>query len=430
MKKIKNISVHILVWFATLAMLLGLLISSAAIPNSYLQTNMEKSALSYADKDAFSFENGKKLNSIADNYADSILLGVAWNMGNGTPTVSAIDTKYYDGEETGENYGLYLSVTEGASPNTNYTRYWHGSAAFVRLLHLFTDVNGVKTIGFAAVLVLLAVTVAMLVLKKHTDIAIMMCVSLFAVQIWNVSLSMEYQPAIIVALIISILCIAMEARAPVTLVFVFSGAAVCFFDFLTTETLSLLLPLMLVICIRAKEKRLGTFKEGSLLSLKCGVAWFLAYAFTFIAKWTLATIVTGRNVFSEAIFSAYERLGSTLEGVDTLPENIFSSVISNIGVMFGAESRLDYVKTFLPFILITALLFSVWYLFRREDGEKNAAKLLLILGAIVILRFLIVNNHSYIHSFFTYRALAPMIFACLAALWFNLGFVKKKRVKK
>ena len=140
--------------------------------------------------------------------------------------------------------------------------------------------------------------------------------------------------------------------------------------------------------------------------------------------------MTGRNVFAEAISSAGERLGNTVGGVDTLPKSIFSSVVSNIGVMFGAESRLDYAKTFLPLIFIILLLVSVWYLFRREDGEKDAAKLLLMLGAVTLLRFLIVNNHSYIHSFFTYRALAPTVFACLTALMLNAGLEKKSFGKK
>ena len=91
MKKIKIISLHILIWFAVMTLLLGLLVFSAAIENDYLQSNMEKSAFSYGDKDAFSFENGKKLISLADNFADSILLGVAWNMGKGAPYISAID---------------------------------------------------------------------------------------------------------------------------------------------------------------------------------------------------------------------------------------------------------------------------------------------------------------------------------------------------
>lgn len=432
MKKIKIISLHIIVWLAVTALLFGLLVLCASIPNEVIKSNMKKSALSYAQKDAFSFENGNKLNSIADNYADSILLGVAWNMGIGKPAVSAVDTKYYDGEEMGENYGLYLSVAEGAEANTEYTRYWHGTASFVRVLHLFTDVGGVKTAGFVMILLLLAAAVVMLVLGKHADIALALCLSLVSVQIWNVRLSMEYQPALMTALAVCILCLAFEKRGDLwlTLIFTAGGTAVCFFDFLTAETLSLLLPLMLAVCVRAKEKRLGALKEGVILSAKCGVAWLLSYAFTFIAKWTLATAVTGRNVFAEAISSAGERLGNTVGGVDTLPKSIFSSVVSNIGVMFGAESRLDYAKTFLPLIFIILLLVSVWYLFRREDGEKDAAKLLLLLGTVTLLRFLIVNNHSYIHSFFTYRALAPTVFACLTALMLNAGLEKKSLGKK
>ena len=432
MKISKNIFLHIGVWLAVLALLFGLLVSAALLPNELIRANMEKSALSYADKDAFSFENGKKINAISDNYADTILLNVAWNMGEGNAFTSSLDTKYYDGEDFGESYGLYLAVTDGKAPNTDYTRYWHGSAAFVRFLHLVTDVNGVKTIGFSVSLVLIAFVLFLLCRRRHYDIALLFAVSLCAVQIWNVRLSMEYQPAFILAFLLCILCLLLERKSDthITLLFVAGGTLVCFFDFLTAETLTVLLPLMLIVAVRAKEKRLGTMKEGLLLSLKCGSAWAAAYAGTFIAKWTTATVATGENAFAKALFSAGERLGGEVSGTQEMPNTFFSAVTANLGAMLGTQRRLDYPATFLVLAIIILLLFSVWYLFRTADGEKTAAKLLLLLGSLVFLRFLVLNNHSFIHCFFTYRALAPTVFACLAALWFNVGFVKRKRGKK
>ncbi|MBQ8403654.1 MAG: hypothetical protein IJX55_04420 [Clostridia bacterium] len=423
---------HLGVWLILITLLWLLLVSASALPNESIRANMEKSALSYADKDAFSFENGKKINSISDNYADTILLNVAWNMGEGNPLTSSLDTKYYDGEEFGESYGLYLAVTEGKAPNTDYTRYWHGSAVFVRLLHLVTDVNGVKIIGFSVSLLLLALTLFLLCSKKHYDIAVLICISLCVVQIWNVRLSMEYQPAFIIAFLLCILCLLLERKSDtyVTLLCVAGGTLVCFFDFLTAETLTLLLPLMLVIAVRAKEKRLSTFRESVIILAKCGTAWLASYAGAFIAKWTAATVATGENAFAKALSFAGERVGGEVSGTQEMPNTFFSSVTANLGAMLGTQRRLDYPATFLTLAIIILLLVSVWYLFRTADGEKTAAKLLLLLGSLVLVRFLVLNNHSFIHCFFTYRALAPTVFACLAALWFNIGFVKRKRGKK
>ena len=83
MDRKKVIAVHIAVFWVLLGFLWLLLVCAAAIPNGALKKQMEKSALSYKEKEAFSFERGEKWNGISDNYADAILLNVSWNMGRG-----------------------------------------------------------------------------------------------------------------------------------------------------------------------------------------------------------------------------------------------------------------------------------------------------------------------------------------------------------
>lgn len=76
--------------------------------------------MSYKEKEAYVITNKNRLNSIEDNYADAILLGVIWNIDSQNPVVSSLDTKYYDEEKYGESYGLYLSVTDkNISSNTD-----------------------------------------------------------------------------------------------------------------------------------------------------------------------------------------------------------------------------------------------------------------------------------------------------------------------
>lgn len=71
------------------------------IPNEALKDNFKKSADSYKNVAPYHFYNGEKWNGIADNYADIILLNVAWHMGKGNPMAASIDTGYYDGGDGG-----------------------------------------------------------------------------------------------------------------------------------------------------------------------------------------------------------------------------------------------------------------------------------------------------------------------------------------
>ena len=126
---------------AVLLALWAALTASAAIPNERIHDNMLSSALYFRDRQAFT--EGAQFRSLQDNYADAILLNVAWNMGEGTPLVSALDSKYCSGGDYGVNWGLYRAVSAGDSPDTDYTRYWHGMAALVRPLLLMTDISAI-----------------------------------------------------------------------------------------------------------------------------------------------------------------------------------------------------------------------------------------------------------------------------------------------
>ena len=83
-----DITLSFVAFAGTVMVLWFFLILSACIPNEKIQENMLKSALTYAQEDAFSYCDGNRLNGVADNYADSIWLNTAWYMGKGNPIFS------------------------------------------------------------------------------------------------------------------------------------------------------------------------------------------------------------------------------------------------------------------------------------------------------------------------------------------------------
>lgn len=425
----KFISKLCFTFFVSVALLFGCLVLSCTIPNRAIQKNIEKSAYALGKEKPYAFENGDKLNSISDNYADSILLNLSYNMGMGNPLKSAIDTDYYDGETKGLNYGLLYTAQNKNEANTDYTRYWHGSAMFVRLSALFTDISGMRLLGFSVVCFLLLINLGILVYKKRYFVAVSLLISLCCVQLWNLRFSLEYQSSFAVCFALLPFFILLEKNHPNSLYYLFciSGVAVAFFDFLTTETVAILLPLIMVIALGAKEGRAGTFKEIALFSLKCLAVWGVSYVMTFVLKWTLASFVTGENCFSSAFSSVTERFGGEFAGYFDQPKNIFSSVYANFALPFGTEERNNFMLSFLGTLIFLLVAFSVWYLFRSKTPEKNASLVILLLATLVPIRFFGLNNHSFLHCFFTYRALCSAVFAIFTALWLNVGKSKKKR---
>lgn len=421
------------VYLATVLLLFGLLIASACIPDSAIFDNMKTSAEFYKTTEAFDKGAGR-LQTVSDNYADAILLGIAWNMGKGDALESALDTKYYDGEELGENYGLYASVHNDASPNTDYTRYPHGSAVFVRFCHLFTNVQGMKIIGLAVLILLLLINFVFLSKRGHIGVGIVLVTSFILIQFWNISLSLEYMPTFIIALAVMPFYVLFEDKREDMLLLVscITGTAVAFFDFLTTETVAILLPLMVVITVRSRENRLCKFKREGLFVLKNTLSFGFAYAATFIFKWTAASIVTGENKFVLALSSAGERFSGEAAGIDNIFTRLPSAIFGNLTAVFGgsADTRINYPLSVIGSVLFIGIIASVIFLFKKNNLDKTAIWMLAAMSMLVFLRFTVLGNHSYLHCFFTHRALVCVVFAALAIVLVSIEIATKKKTRK
>ncbi|MBO5199648.1 MAG: hypothetical protein J6B93_00045 [Clostridia bacterium] len=421
------------VFAATLLLCFALLLLSALIPNGAIEENMKASALTFKTAEAFP-SSGGTLNTVSDNYADAILLGISWNMGRGDPITAILDTGYNSGGKAGANYGLYLTVFEGADPDTDYTRYAHGSAAFLRFFHLFTDIKGVKLIGGACILILLCLNLALLFIKGHRGLCAALAAAFLLIGFWNISLSLEYIPTFIIALLILPAYILLEKRGdtPLLLLSAAGGTLTAFFDFLTTETVVLLLPMAMVTAIRGTESRLGNLRENIFLYLKNVAAFLGGYGSLFIFKWAAATAVTGENKFLAALSSAGQRVNGEIEGINGPLSALPAALLANLTAALGGEdgARINYPLAIGGTLLFLGLLASFIFLFRRPDVDFTAGGLLLILAAAVPLRFMVLSNHSYLHCFFTHRALVVTIFALLAVAALNTRLCPVKKGKK
>ena len=433
----KNILKCIGAFFITIAALWVLLVLTSLIPNGKIRTNMFGSAEQYNGADPFYQSAGR--NSVTDNYADVILLNVLWNIKSDDAFVSSLDTKYYDGDDgvtdRGENYGLFSAVFEDTPPNTDYSRYWHGSVIFIRPLMLLGDVRVVKLAGIIFALLFLIIDCIMLIKRGQKFGAAALVISFAAVQMYNIRLSLEYMPTVLICLgmLPFFVCLEKRGDVPLSVLSVICGTMTAFFDFLTTETLTILIPLIIIMMTRKNEGRFEGFKRELATSAKCGVSWVCAYLCTFLVKWTAASIVTGENKFIAAISSAEVRVNGEAEELSPVMQMIFAP-LANISAMFGGYERVSPANIIAGLFITATLSAGIFFIFRRgEKGSgKGFARLMLVLGLVPYLRYIVLNNHSYLHEFFTYRAQAASVLALMGAVWFyTFGApVPEKKVRK
>ena len=403
------------------------LVCACTIPNEKIRENMEKSALYYKNTEAFSYKNGEKLNAVSDNYADSILLNLSYNMGRGTCLRASLDTAYYAGEE-GLNLALYRTVHEDVLPDTAYTRYWHGTAMVVRFMHLFTDISGIKTAGIIKVIIFLFINLFVLIKRKNYVTALSLSFAAVFIHIWNVGLSLEYQSSFVIGFLMCILFLQAERKKEKALSYIAlaGGVLVAFFDFLTTETVAILLPLILVTSARLEEGRLNDIKEYRKTLINCVISYASGYALTFISKWVLVGVFTGMNRFSEVFSKSQALFEKSGETANNIFIRMINAVAANFTVLFGGIYRIDYFLVFIYFVVISVVILSLLYLFGKKR-KINGLFLLPLLGAIVILRYIALPGHSYMHNFFTYRALISTLTAIFASVGIS---ITSRQVKK
>lgn len=434
--KSRSVQFHkpILAFVLTLILLWGGMILSTLIPNTALQNHMEETAASYEGKLPFERDSSGRWNTTVDNYADTIWINIAWNMGNKHPILASLDTGYYKVASGGVVKGLIDTVNENKTANTDYIQYWHGSAMLIRFFHLFTSVTGIKWISFAVICAFLVLTCYMLLRRGHPIIAVALIVSLVAVKFWHVATSLEYLPSFVLCFIFCPIFLWAERNKAslLTSLAAVAGTAVAFFDFLTTETIVILVPLMLILTVRDAEGRLGAIDRNRGWVFKL-LFWFgFTYVATFFAKWALVSLATGENRFSEA----FELAGVRINGDYNVKTNEFFSkfpalaaVFANFSALLGATERIDTARVLIALAIVLLPILAVFCFFRKKILPKPLLRLLLYPAFLVLIRYLVLNNHSYLHAFFTYRALMVPIFVLLIALTASIDTMKFKARK-
>ena len=129
-----------------------------------------------------------------DNFTDALMLNIANNVNSNTPLKSAMENKYF----TDDNFDI-ISTTKNIINNdydnatsVNYTRYWHGNQLFLRPLLLICDYNGIRIVNCICLSILFIFLCFLLIKNKQRSIAISLCISIIAMNIWIVPLSMQF----------------------------------------------------------------------------------------------------------------------------------------------------------------------------------------------------------------------------------------------
>ena len=435
-----------------------LLVTTACIPRSLIQRQSEKSAEYFAQRKPFAVLLSDYVNSMQDNYSDTILLDILYCIDSEQPFSSVIRAPFAREEEENAYEGYLAAVKEGREPNQEYGRYWHGSMVLLRPLMIFMPVAGIRILCGTAIVMLQAAVVAVLWRRKRRAFGLCYLLGFLLIHPWMLFHCLEYGMVFLVASAASLVMVLKRRRTPAFTYpfFAVVGVITCFVDFLTTETLTFTLPMLLLIAEqglagegrdteeqylsgRNSNLRGQTSKSvgnGVIAIIKNGICWLGGYLGMFVLKIVLLTVVAGKDAMLSSMSQGFLRLGgevmdsnaSSARPVGAL-RRFSGSIWHNLACLYPTHAgKMEAAGIWLTTLVIVAIGFAVIYLLH---GAMDWTTIILMVGLALLpyLRFLALSNHSYIHFFFTYRAQMVTLVVFFWLVW-RYGLIRLARRKK
>ena len=454
---------------ATIVICIALLFVTALIPQNALQKNMEKSSDYYNNHQMFDHVTDYMFLSRQDNYADCILTNIIYHIDQNNLAESILSASYYNPEDEGVQTSFAYAVGSKVEPNVDYSRYWHGSMVLLRPLFIIFDIAEVRMV-LGILILIMTVWFEVLLFKNHYYVfGVCYGIGLILVSVWMCAFCVEYaMPFVVMSVELPVL-FALLTRAyekkdvqndkvkrdehklgnqkadghksdnykPEVIlwaVLACAGIVTAFVDFLTTETITFTMAYVLYLIVKNRHNQMRTVKEELIFLVKSGIVWLVSYGLMIALKWVLALIVLGKDAFFNALSQAALRISGdatlgNVTGAEVVSdyERISGALWRNIGCIYPFKSTMSYGTAMIFILLVGLVVFSIWYLF-REKAKSCINKVMVMVSLIPVLRFLVLNNHSYIHFFFTYRALlvSVVVIIYILACYVN-GFIRKRR---
>lgn len=431
-KKLKEIVGYLIIFLITLTVFFLLLVAVAGIPKSKIRDNVYESAVFFKEQKIFDEIVDGVRGSTLDRYADTILVGIAFQYDENHPESSVLWSSYYHNDLKNENDNLMKAVTEDLSPNQQYLRYWHGSNVILRPLLIVFNIKQIYVINAVVVGSLILALVILLIKKGNPVPAIGILISFLLTASWFVPFSLEYVWTYEIMLVMSIVAVGLAYKEKwkyMGVLFLIGGMITNYLDFLSTETLTFTVPVLLLIWIKNNTHNTLSLRETLLFTVKMGVLWGIGYIGTWIGKWAISAAYLGQNIMPYVTEHIGERLNGDV-GLNTA-EFIFGAIKKNIGCLFPFEYGLTGMLAGIALVLFAVYIGYVHY---GKKVEKHIITVYVIIAIIPYVRYAVLHNHAYLHCFFTYRAQAATILAVIFILdlmtdrrWFSRGKNRKKR---
>lgn len=384
---------------------IGLLTAVFLIPTDSIEENLQQSALTIQEEGAYP-NISQWFHSWMDNWTDSIIMMEAGIAPEGSALEAAILSSHgvIDGASTEAD--VFVAHYVDGTPYVKmieYCRYWHGYLVFLKPLLYVMNYNAIRILN-GIVQLLIVVSICWLMHKKKLT-AYIPAVVLTYLMLMPLALaaSMQYSTCFYVILfaLLGLLLIPKEKLSRLSApLFLFTGMATSYFDFLTYPIATFGVPMLMLLLLQSDQE-----PENKLVkTAKCGILWCIGFGGLWVCKWVLCYIVCGYNLSKILSFVA-ER--TSMAGV--------SSVL-HVELMNFAS----FAKTL---VMVLVLCFVAGKGFFKKSGVTSltsthyrAVLPYLLVSIAPIAWFAFATQHSKVHFWFTNKAYCVTLLGILFAV--------------
>jgi hypothetical protein len=287
-----------------------------------------------------------------------------------------------------------------------YPRYWHGWIVFERPLLILGNIQFLRALSLISLILMLCIAIFLVTKRLGILPAAIFIAAILPARIAVAGLCIYFSSVFFILLsMIIFLCAKEHSAKKVSAAFFIVGSLVNYIDILSSPLLTLIFPLVIWILIQKKSNSTKIVRS----TLTSIVSWGTGFGATWLFKWILSSIVLHKNIIKDAFnqaqlrstgqlyFSSPER--ATIKGAFKTSIYQFTKQGWTIPIIFV----IGLVLCIIFFRFLTSLRTPPYLDTAQTCSVYSAVYSLIGTLALIPLWVLLLQEHTEVHSYMTYR---------------------------
>lgn len=345
-----------------------------------------------------------------DNFTSVLILKTAGYVGEESLVRKAlggyrVDAPAGPGQSEWDAFCNYEFGWNSPSGGLSYSRYWHGYTLPLRLLLCVMNVANIQMLLYFAQLALFVWVLFLMGRRGIGRLIPGFFLAYFLLMPFASSICLQYIP---VTMLMLLACAAVlmwdrqiESAIGMPCFFILLGILTNYFDILTFPLVALGFPITVLLALRLKTD--DSFARLFYLTAFCGVGWALGYAGMWVFKWLLVDMISEYSTIYGLMTQMFLRTSDNGGDLSRL-----SVVMRNLDVILSKSS----------YLLVTGVVGLITLVSTVKNKARFDARalMLLIVAAVPFVWYLVMSNHSFDHTYYTYRNVTMSVVAGFAFL--------------